>query len=138
MAAARLIEQMRNRDGITSPFLEEAFSHLTSRSPEEFWTSGQYVLFSSLSNVGVLWIAAVCLSCVSLVFRCIMNPPPVPPPIFVAPWEHVGCRWMTEKTGGSDVGQSQTTATHVSGKYAVSSPRRCGGRKKCGCLWWLY
>lgn len=30
-------------------------------------------------------------------------------------------QWMTEKTGGSDVSQSETTAEHVSGnKYAVT------------------
>lgn len=61
--AAKLIEVLKS-SGITNPQLENAFDHLTSRDPDYFWTSGQ---------------------------------------------------WMTEKTGGSDVGLSETVAKKIKG-----------------------
>jgi alkylation response protein AidB-like acyl-CoA dehydrogenase len=68
--AARLLEKRQGDD----PILEAAYEALTSRDPQTFWTSGQ---------------------------------------------------WMTERAGGSDVGQSRTLARQVDGDwYALS-----------GCKW---
>lgn len=62
--AARLVEVvLQNHKGLNNSgvaALKECFSHLTSRDPATFWTSGQ---------------------------------------------------WMTERTGGSDVGNTETIAT---------------------------
>lgn len=60
--AAKLIELYGNKT------LQDAFNHLISQKPDEFWTSGQ---------------------------------------------------WMTEKTGGSDVGRSQTKAVFKDGKWRL-------------------
>ncbi|HEY4310389.1 MAG TPA: acyl-CoA dehydrogenase family protein [Pirellulales bacterium] len=59
--AARLIEVMRDKE-----LQAGAFRHLTSRDPQQFWTSGQ---------------------------------------------------WMTERTGGSDVGRTETVARHDAGPW---------------------